>query len=153
MYWNHRGVEIKMRLHRVFDQHDWSQSSLLSVWLSTALDTSFLLFLFLQHAVIYCGALEKSTKMRLNTIIKKWIHAMYVPSVCHLQKTWNKSEAVGQLAVGSFTNYDDKIVAFFDHLSTCIDIFYGMNADKKWTFLDHLPTSSCKRILWTTPNI
>ena len=27
----------------------------------------------------------------------------------------------------------------------CIAIFYGMNVDKKWVFLDHLPTSSCKR--------
>ena len=48
---------------------------------------------------------------------------------------------------GSFTNYVDKILAFFYHLPTCIDIFYGMNVDKKWTFLDHLPTSSCKRSL------
>ena len=31
-------------------------------------------------------------------------------------------------------------------------IFYGMNIYKKWTFLDHLPNSSCKR-LWTTPNL
>ena len=28
-----------------------------------------------------------------------------------------------------------------------------MNVDKKWTFLDHLPTSSCKRSKWTTPNV
>ena len=28
----------------------------------------------------------------------------------------------------------------FDHLPPCVDIFYGMNVDKKWTFLDHLPT-------------
>ena len=33
----------------------------------------------------------------------------------------------------------------------CVDIFYGINVDKKWTFLDHLPTSSCKRSLWTAP--
>ena len=26
-----------------------------------------------------------------------------------------------------------------------------MNIDKKWTFLDHLPPSSCKRSLWTAP--
>ena len=25
-----------------------------------------------------------------------------------------------------------------------------MNVDKRWTFLDHLPTSSCKHSLWTT---
>ena len=23
--------------------------------------------------------------------------------------------------------------------------------DRKWTFFDHLPTSYCKRSLWTTP--
>ena len=39
----------------------------------------------------------------------------------------------------------------FDHLPTYVDNFYGINVDKKWTFLDHLPTSSCKRSLWTTP--
>ena len=31
---------------------------------------------------------------------------------------------------GSFTNYVDKILALFDHLPTCVDIFYGMNVDK-----------------------
>ena len=35
---------------------------------------------------------------------------------------------------GAFTNYIDKILAFFDHLPPCVDIFYGMNIDKKWTF-------------------
>ena len=40
---------------------------------------------------------------------------------------------------------------FFDHLPPCVYIFYGMNVYKTWTFLDHLPTSSCKRSLWTTP--
>ena len=44
---------------------------------------------------------------------------------------------------GLFTNYVDKILAFFfDQLPSCIDIFYGINIDKQWTFLDHLPTSS-----------
>ena len=38
---------------------------------------------------------------------------------------------------GSFTNYIDKILAFFDHLPPCVDIFCSMNVDKKWTFLDH----------------
>jgi hypothetical protein len=28
-----------------------------------------------------------------------------------------------------------------------LTFFYGINIDKKWTFLDHLPTSSCKRSL------
>ena len=41
---------------------------------------------------------------------------------------------------GSFTNYFDKILAFFDHLHPCVDIFYGMNVKKNWTFLHHLPT-------------
>ena len=35
---------------------------------------------------------------------------------------------------GAFTNYVDKILAFFDHLHTFVDIFYGMNVDKKWIF-------------------
>ena len=41
---------------------------------------------------------------------------------------------------------------FFDHLLTPhVDIFYLINVDKKLTFLDYLPTTSCKRSLWTTP--
>ena len=35
---------------------------------------------------------------------------------------------------GSFTNYVDRILAFFDHLPACVYIFYGMNVDKNWTF-------------------
>ena len=31
-------------------------------------------------------------------------------------------------------------LAFFDHLLPYVDIFYGMNIDKKWTFLNHLLT-------------
>ena len=50
----------------------------------------------------------------------------------------------------SFTNYIDKILAFFDHLPPSVEIFYGMNVDKKQTY--HLPTSSCKHSLRTTPN-
>ena len=42
---------------------------------------------------------------------------------------------------------------FFDHLRPCVYIFYGMNVDKKWTILDHLPTSYFKRSLWTAPKI
>ena len=48
---------------------------------------------------------------------------------------------------GSFTNYVDKILPFFDHLPSSVDNFYGINVDKKWTFLDHLPTLSFKRCL------
>jgi hypothetical protein len=44
-------------------------------------------------------------------------------------------------------------LAFFDHLPPCVDIFYGINVDKKWTFFDHLPASSCKCSFWTTPNM
>ena len=50
---------------------------------------------------------------------------------------------------GSFINYVDNILAFFDHLPPCVDIFYGMNVDKKWTFYGHLPTYF---VLWTTPS-
>ena len=38
-----------------------------------------------------------------------------------------------------------------DHLPHSIDIFYLINVDKKSTFLDNLPTSSCQRSLWTPP--
>ena len=58
---------------------------------------------------------------------------------------------MNKVAKGSFTNHVDKILAFFDHLPPCVDIFYGINLDKKWKFLDPLPTSSCKRSLWTIP--
>ena len=43
-------------------------------------------------------------------------------------------------------------LGLFYPLPPWVDIFYGMNVDKKWTFLDHLPTSSCKRSFWTAPN-
>ena len=45
---------------------------------------------------------------------------------------------------GTFTNYVYKILASFDHLPPCVYIFYGMKVYKKWTILDHLPTSSFK---------
>ena len=41
-----------------------------------------------------------------------------------------------QVHKGLFTNYVDKILAFFDHLTHYVDIFYGINIDKKWTVLD-----------------
>ena len=53
--------------------------------------------------------------------------------------------------MGAFTNYVYKILASFDHLPPCVYIFYGMKVYKKFTFLDHLPTLSCKRSLWTPP--
>ena len=42
------------------------------------------------------------------------------------------------LAKGSFINCVDKILAFFDHLPPCVDIFYNINVVKKGTFSDHL---------------
>ena len=32
-----------------------------------------------------------------------------------------------------------KDLAFFDHLPPFVNIFYGINVDKKWIFLDYLP--------------
>jgi hypothetical protein len=54
---------------------------------------------------------------------------------------------------GSFTNYVDKILAFFHHLPPCVDIFYGMNVDKKTniseppTYLPSLVNVVCERPL------
>ena len=64
---------------------------------------------------------------------------LWLSAVCYLKNTISNK--------GLFTNYVDKILAFFDHLPPFVDIFYGMNVDKNLTFLDHLPTSSCKRSL------
>ena len=50
----------------------------------------------------------------------------------------------GMIDKGSFTNYDEKILAFFDHLPPCVDIFYGIKVGKKWKILGPLPTSSSK---------
>ena len=36
---------------------------------------------------------------------------------------------------GTFTNYVDKFLAFFDHLSPFVDIFYLIMVDKKPKFL------------------
>ena len=48
-------------------------------------------------------------------------------------------------------------VCFFDHLAPCVDIFYGMKVDKKWTFLDRLRpfivNVVCKRPLRDHPYI
>ena len=52
---------------------------------------------------------------------------------------------------GSFPNYVDKILVFFDYLPPCVDIFYGMNVDKsghfKTTYLPHLVNVVCERPL------
>ena len=51
---------------------------------------------------------------------------------------------------GAFTNYVDKILAFLT--SYLLHWHFLWYADRqKWTFLDHLPTSSCKHSLWMTP--
>ena len=41
---------------------------------------------------------------------------------------------------GLFTKYVDNLLAFFDRLSSYVDIFYLLNVDKKSTFLDYLLT-------------
>ena len=41
---------------------------------------------------------------------------------------------------------------FFYHLPPCVEIFYGINVDqKKWTILDHLPTSSIVNVVCERP--
>ena len=40
---------------------------------------------------------------------------------------------------GAYTNYVDKIMAFFDHLPPSVDIFYGINVDKKSIFSTTYP--------------
>ena len=42
---------------------------------------------------------------------------------------------------------------FFTTYPPFVDIFYLINVDKKSTFLDYLPPSSCKHSLWTTPYV
>ena len=40
---------------------------------------------------------------------------------------------------GSFTNYVDKVLTFFDHLTSSVDTFYLINIDEKLIFLNYLP--------------
>ena len=68
-------------------------------------------------------------------------------------RSWKEDLSNYEFTLGAFTNYVDKFLAFFDHLTPCVDIFYLINVDKNKTFLDYLPTSSCKRSLWTPPNV
>ena len=42
-------------------------------------------------------------------------------------------------AQGVFTNYVDKILAFFNHLPTCAYILYLINLDKRWNFWTNYP--------------
>ena len=63
-------------------------------------------------------------------------------------------ENVGQKQQFYFSGRSQTILTrFVLSLTTypCSDILYGMNVDKKWIFMDHLPTWSCKLSLWTTP--
>ena len=51
---------------------------------------------------------------------------------------------------GLFTNYVDNILTFFDHLKPWVDIFYGINVDKKsghlWTtYLPRLVNVVCEQ--------
>ena len=40
---------------------------------------------------------------------------------------------------------------FWPQVLASVDIFYLINVDKKLTFLDYLPTSSCQCSLWMPP--
>ena len=68
-------------------------------------------------------------------------------SLFDLDRTGQEGSAGPKLCMvkGSFTNYVDKMLAFFDHLPPSVDIFYLINADNKSTLLDYLPTSSSQR--------
>ena len=60
---------------------------------------------------------------------------------------WNRCK-------GAFTNYVDKFLAFFDHLPSCVDIFYLPH--KRWQKVKSfglLPTSYCQRSLRKPPNL
>ena len=60
---------------------------------------------------------------------------MYTPASS--KKFWQDNMSIllfyssynGFLQKGPFTNYVDKILAFFDHLTPWFDIFYGINVD------------------------
>ena len=75
--------------------------------------------------------------LRINMELEIWImfksckKSLECP---HGSKFEKKSRYFRLKLMGSFTNYVDKILVFFDYLPTCIDIYYGMNVDKKWTF-------------------
>ena len=90
----------------------------------------------------------KSNNFKLQYFIDS-CHNIYLPAV----------EVVGLNSCGQFLRLRGhsqttltRFWFFFHNLPPCVDIFYGMNVDKRWIFMDHLPTSSCKCSLWTTPN-
>ena len=82
----------------------------------------FLFHYFGRHCLSLC-----STSVVLLRVMK-----VDIPRGFQIKRKW--------LRKGSFTNYVDKILAFFDHLPPCVDIFYGINVDKKLKFLDCAPT-------------
>ena len=82
------------------------------------------------------------------------MHSGYKSSKC---RTQGQSVVIGENVLWpkgrSQITLTHKILAFLDRLPRCVDIFYGIELWKKCTFLDHLPTLSCKRSLWTTPYV
>ena len=66
-----------------------------------------------------------------------------------LSSCQQSSTKCGRWREGPFTNYVEKILAFFDHLPPCVDIFYGINVVKKsghfWTtYLPRLVNVVCE---------
>ena len=53
---------------------------------------------------------------------------------------------------GAFTNYVDKFLAFFDHLSPSVDIFYLIMIDKKPKFLTTYPPPLVNVVCEQPPN-
>ena len=50
---------------------------------------------------------------------------------------------------GTFNNYVDRILPFFDHSPPfSVDSFFTLSVGKKNTFFDPLPPSSCPRSYW-----
>ena len=103
----------------------------------------------------YCYCTFQSKKRR------KYCHTSYDIFPIPRQCDWNISHVAQVIWVVRFLLEEYKIRGrsqttltrfwlFFDRLPPCVDIFYDVNVDKKWTFLNHLPTSSCKRSLWMT---
>ena len=88
--------------------------------------------------------------------VSKWIRKQKIYPNLPLEKRPPTTLLVAALARGRSQTTMTRFFTFFDHLplvlpTPYVDIFYGMNVDQKWRFLDHLPTSSCKRSLWMTP--
>ena len=59
-----------------------------------------------------------------------------------------------EIYLGSFNDYVDMILPFFDHLPTSTWTFFSLYMDQNWHFLTtHPPTSSCPHSFWTTPKV